>query len=318
VKKKDIIIVGAGLVGSLLALTLARRGHKVRVFERRPDMRKAKISAGRSINLALSERGLRALERVGVDAAVREVALPMKGRVMHDASGELSFQPYGKEGQVINSVSRGALNKLLMDRACAHDDVEFTFHARCTGIDFEQPALEVEDLESGAQTTHRADLVFGADGAFSAVRLAMQMRPRVSYRQDYLAHGYKELTIPPTKEPGEARFALDPGALHIWPRGGDMLIALPNLDGSFTCTLFLPHAGSPSFGELTSPAAVTRFFEERFPDAVPLMPGLVQDFFDNPTGDLLTIRCSPWSVGGRVCASLATRPTPSCPSTARA
>lgn len=300
-KQKDIIVVGAGLVGSLLALLLARRGHRVRVFERRPDMRKVAIPAGRSINLALSDRGWRALEAVDVADEVRAHALPMKGRMMHGESGELSFLPYGKSGQAIYSVSRGALNMLLMDRAEAHDDVRLAFEQRCVEVDFERPAVVLEDVQTGARIREGADLVLGTDGAFSAVRLAMQMRPRFDYEQHYERHGYKELSIPPTGKTGAERFALDPGALHIWPRGGFMLIALPNTDGSFTVTLFLPYEGERSFASLQTPADVERFFGEVFPDAKALLPTLGEDFFKNPTGDLVTVRCAPWHVADKVC-----------------
>lgn len=300
-KKQDIVVVGAGLVGSLLALLLARRGHRVRVFERRPDMRKVKISAGKSINLALSDRGFRALEAVDAAEEVRSYTLPMAGRMMHDEKGQLSFLPYGKSGQAIHSVSRAALNITLMNRAEAHEDVRLAFEKRCVEVDFEGPGIVVEDARTGEREHVRADVVFGTDGAFSAVRLAMQMRPRFDYQQQYEAHGYKELVIPPTGKSGDERFALDKGALHIWPRGGYMLIALPNPDGNFTTTLFLPYEGERSFASLKTPADVERFFAEVFPDAKALMPTLTDDFFTNPTGDLVTVRCGPWHVGGKVC-----------------
>lgn len=299
-KKKSVIVVGAGLVGSLLAVMLARRGHKVRVFERRPDMRKVAMPAGRSINLALSDRGWRGLDVVEASEQVRALALPMTGRMIHDDSGKLSFQPYGKAGQAIYSVSRGGLNMLLMDRAESHDDVELLFEKRCVEVDFDAPAAVFEDVNTGERRREEADVIFGTDGAFSAVRLAMQMRPRFDYSQSYLAHGYKELTIPAV-ENSENPFALDNGALHIWPRGGYMLIALPNVGGSFTVTLFLPYEGTPSFAELQTRGDVERFFAEVFPDAKALMPTLAQDFFENPTGDLVTMRCSPWTVNGKVC-----------------
>ncbi len=300
-KRNSVVVVGAGLVGSLLALMLARRGHKVRVFERRPDMRKVAIPAGRSINLALSDRGWRALSVVGVADEVRRFALPMKGRMMHDESGALSFLPYGKSGQAIYSVSRGDLNMLLMDRAEAHDDVEIRFEQRCLQVDPERGAVVLEDVQTGEQRREQADVILGGDGAFSAVRLALQQRPRFDYSQSYLAHGYKELSIPPSGKSGDERFSLDSGALHIWPRGGYMLIALPNTDGSFTVTLFLPYEGERSFARLQTPAAVEALFAEVFPDAKALMPTLGADFFTNPVGDLVTVRCEPWHASGRVC-----------------
>lgn len=300
-KETDIVVVGAGLVGSLLARVLAERGHRVRVLERRPDLRKVQISAGRSINLALSDRGWRALEQVGIDGKVREAALPMRGRKMHGKDGELSFLPYGRDDQAIFSVSRGGLNGILLDHAEAHPNVTLAFEERVVDLDPDGPSLTVRNERTGEVQSLEAEVVFGADGAYSAVRLALMMRPRFDYAQSYLAHGYKELTIPPAEGEGDTRFCLDKDALHIWPRGGYMLIALPNTDGSFTCTLFLPYEGSPSFSELLTPADVERFFEEEFLDAKEKMPTLAEDFFRNPTGDLATIRCAPWHVDGKVC-----------------
>lgn len=299
-QKKDIVVVGSGLVGALLARVLADRGHRVRLFERRPDLRRVEISAGRSINLALSDRGWRALDAVGVGDAVREVAIPMKGRRLHAPDGALSFQPYGKEGQAIYSVSRGGLNAILMDHAEASENVEISFDQRCVSVDVEAPAIEVEDA-TGERRRVEADLVFGADGAFSAVRLALMLRPRFNYSQTYEAHGYKELSIPPASGEGDARFRIEKNALHIWPRGGFMLIALPNLDGSFTVTLFLPYEGERSFAALKTPDDVVSFFRAEFPDALEHMPTLTEDFFANPTGDLATIRCAPWYAGDKVC-----------------
>lgn len=300
-QKKDIVVVGSGLVGALLTRVLADRGHKVRLLERRPDLRKVEISAGRSINLALSDRGWRALDAVDIGDAVREVAIPMRGRRMHAKGGALSFQPYGEEGQAIYSVSRGGLNGVLMDHAEAHENVEILFQQRAVDVDVDAPAVLVEDAQTGERRRVEADLVFGADGAFSAVRLALMMRPRFNYSQTYEAHGYKELTIPPAAGEGDQRFRIEKNALHIWPRGGFMLIALPNLDGSFTVTLFLPYEGARSFAQLQTPDDVLAFFRDEFPDALEHMPTLTQDFFANPTGDLATIRCAPWYAGDKVC-----------------
>lgn len=287
-KTKNIGITGAGLVGSLLAIYLARRGYRVAVFERRGDMRKHSLYSGRSINLALSNRGLRALAEVGMAGQLNVNAIPMKGRLMHDLKGELTFQPYGKEGQYINSVSRAGLNMVLMDEA-ERLGVEFYFDQRCTHVDFENTELT---LQQGNSTFHkRFDWIFGSDGAFSAVRLAMQLTDRFELSQHYIEHGYKELRIPPDDRGG---FRLEPQALHIWPRDSFMLIALPNPDGTFTCTLFLPFEGVVSFDSLRSDAAVTAFFQQYFPDVLPLMPTLVEDFRDNPTGSLVTVRAYPW------------------------
>jgi kynurenine 3-monooxygenase len=305
-KTKNIIVVGAGLVGSLLALVLAKRGHRVRVFEHRDDMRRVDMPAGRSINLAISDRGWRALARVGVEDEVRAMALPMKGRRMHATDGAMTFQPYGAGDQCIWSVSRGGLNKLLMERSEEHEGTSFHFGQRVTSVDFDKPAIRVVDEATGEERTEEADHIFGADGAFSAVRLSMMFRGRFDYRQDYLSHSYKELSIPPKAEGAAqddpSRFHIAPDGLHIWPRGGYMLIALPNPDGSFTVTLFLAHKGAyPSFETIDTPAKVETFFNESFPDVVPFLPNLTQEFLGNPTGDLATFRCAPWNVDGKVC-----------------
>ncbi len=293
--KKDITIVGAGLVGSLLAILLAKNGHTVRVYERRPDMRQANIGAGKSINLALSDRGLKALDLIGLKAKVLELAIPMKGRMIHPVSGDLAFQPYGKEGQAINSVSRGGLNKLLMDEAEKNHGVQIYFDHRC--LDVSPASGELLFDHEGNTIRVRSDLIFGADGAFSAVRGSMQITDRFDYSQVYLEHAYKELVIPP----GTAdKWQIEKNALHIWPRKSFMLIALPNLDGSFTCTLFLPFEGPVSFEKLPDESSLIRFFEAEFPDALPLMPTLTEDFFTNPTSSLVTIRAWPWSLEGKV------------------
>jgi kynurenine 3-monooxygenase len=287
-------VVGAGLVGSLLAIYLAKRGEKVQVFERRPDMRKANISAGRSINLALSDRGLKALRGVGIEQEIRDISIPMHGRMVHGTDGSTNFQPYGKEGQYILSVSRGELNRKLMSLAESHSEVSFHFDHRCTGVDLDSATCNFIDEGTGKETTVAADRIFGTDGAFSAVRGRMQVNDRFNYSQQYLEHGYKELTIPPTADGG---FRMDCNSLHIWPRGNYMLIALPNLDGSFTCTLFFPFEGPTSFASLQTPQQVETFFNEVFPDAVPHMPTLAEDYFANPTASLVIIRCSPWNYG---------------------
>ncbi len=287
---KNITIVGAGLVGSLLAIYLAKKGHRVDVYERRPDMRIASISAGRSINLAMSDRGWRGLERAGIIDTIRPIAIPMRGRMMHDHKGNLTFQPYGEAHEAINSVSRRTLNTTLMDCAEAYDNVHFHFSHRATGIDLDQPWVEFENA-NGQIVRVESDVVIGSDGAFSAIRDRMQHLDRFNFSQDYLEHGYKELCILPGPN-GE--FLLEKNALHIWARRSFMLIALPNTDATFTCTLFYPFKGEESFEHLQTEEQVMEFFNREFPDAVPLMPTLLDDFFGNPTGSLATMRAFPW------------------------
>lgn len=287
-KSKNIAIAGAGLVGSLLSIYLAKRGHSVTVFERRGDMRQSGYEGGRSINLALSNRGIRALDEVDVADEIKKVTIPMHGRIMHNRQGELSFQPYGNEGQFINSVSRSALNIVLMNKAESLG-VEFKFDQRITKVDLDKTTITVDHQKSSTETKY--DYIIGADGAFSAVRGAFQITDRFDYSQDYIDHGYKELHIPAGKA---GAFKLEKNALHIWPRESFMMIALPNPDGSFTCTLFFPFEGTPSFSHLKTDAEVSMFFESTFPDAVSLMPTLLEDYNTNPTSSLVTVRCYPW------------------------
>jgi kynurenine 3-monooxygenase len=286
--RKHIAIVGAGLVGSLLSIYLSRRGFKVSVFERRTDMRKGKSEAGRSINLALSTRGLRALEEVGVAESIKKVAIPMHGRMMHDLQGNLSFLPYGKQGQFINSVSRSGLNMVLMDEA-EKNGVNLFFNHRCTEVDFEKTSLTLQAIGAASSQTFDFDVIIGADGAFSAVRSAMDVTDRFNYSQHYIEHGYKELHIP-----AEYGKSLEKNALHIWPRASFMMIALPNPDGSFTCTLFLPFEGDQSFAALETKKEIVNFFNQTFPDAVKLMPQFLDEFKKNPASSLVTIKCFPW------------------------
>lgn len=283
-----ISIVGAGLVGSLLSIYLARRGYKVTVYERRFDMRKNFLGGGRSINLALSNRGIRALEEVGLAAEMKKHSVPMKGRLMHDVKGKLTFQPYGKDGQYINSISRSGLNMFLMD-AAEKEGVTFFFEHRCLEVNLDKTELTFEHQHDIRH--HQCDLIIGADGAYSAIRAALQITDRFEYSQHYIEHGYKELRIPPG-EKGE--FQLEKEALHIWPRESYMLIALPNPDATFTVTLFFPFEGPTSFQQLRTDDDVMNFFRTTFPDATDLMPSLLEDFRDNPTSSLVTIRCTPW------------------------
>ncbi len=279
-EKPEVAIIGAGLVGSLLSIFLARRGHSVTVHERRPDMRRESIAAGRSINLAISTRGLHALDLVGLEGEVLKRAIPMRGRMVHSVAGELTFQPYGRdESQYINSISRSDLNKILMTAAenTGHVDIEFNH--------------SVDDFSA-----FDVPVVFGADGSGSAVRRALMANPQFTSTEEHLDHGYKELAIPPG--PGGVH-RLERNALHIWPRGTYMLIALPNFDGSFTCTLFLPFRGPVSFEALKTGADVAAFFREHFADAVPLIEDLEETFFANPTGHMVTIKCAPWNDGAR-------------------
>ncbi|WP_229403499.1 FAD-dependent oxidoreductase [Micromonospora okii] len=293
--RDEIAVVGAGLAGCLLACFLARRGHRVALYERRPDPRTGRAERGRSINLALSERGLDALRRVGLAEQVLADALPMRGRMIHPVAGEPSFQSYSAAGDLaINSISRGALNNALLTAATALPGVRVAFDHRLVGLD---PATGEMTFETPqGKVTAAAPVVLGTDGAGSAVRGQLLGYGVLDERLDFLDYGYKELTIPPAG--GE--FALDPTALHIWPRGTSMMIALPNPDRSFTCTLFWPTHGTASFASLTSPAAIERHFATHYPDLVPLAPNLVDDYQHNPVGVLGTVRCAPWQVGGRV------------------
>ncbi|MFM8849651.1 MAG: FAD-dependent oxidoreductase [Cytophagales bacterium] len=287
---KHIALIGAGLVGSLLAIYLRKRKLEVSVFERRPDMRKKGYEGGRSINLALSNRGIRALEEVGLASVLKQSAIPMHGRMIHDQKGNLNFQPYGKEGQYINSVSRGGLNQVLITEA-EKLGVEFHFEKKIHNIDFDKTSISFQTSNLEPRTTN-FDLIIGSDGAFSAARLSMQMTDRFDYQQNYIDHGYKELHIPASKT-GE--FQMEKHALHIWPRESYMLIALPNPDCSFTLTLFFPFEGDTSFAQLNTETAVTHFFKTVFPDAYELMPTLLKDFFHNPTSSLVTVKCFPWA-----------------------
>lgn len=285
-------IVGAGLAGPLMAAYLGQAGYEVDLFERRDDPRRAGYSGGRSINLALSTRGLHALHEVGLADEMLRLAVPMRGRMIHDRAGNQRFQPYDKDPtRCINSVSRGGLNIALLNAAERCPAVRVHFQQRCTEVQVEAPAAEFIHAQTGAVTHATPQTLLGADGAYSAVRQAMQRRERFDYRQDYIAHGYKELAIQPG--PGGA-FRLEKNALHIWPRRSFMMIALPNVDGSFTCTLFWPFEGASSFAALRSDDDVRRFFEAEFADFVPLVPDLVEQYRANPVGSMVTVRCGPW------------------------
>lgn len=295
---KSVTLVGAGLVGSLLSIYLSKKGYKVNVYERRPDMRKTTAYAGKSINLALSDRGWRGLEGVGIADEIKKIAIPMYGRFIHHKDGTNAYQPYGKENQAIYSVSRADINMKLMDLAEKQSDIKFHFNKRCTNINRQSLELSFEDNDSKIIETVHSDLIFGADGAFSASRLNMQLNSdRFEYKQHYIDCGYKELIIPPGKN-GE--FLLEKNALHIWPRGSFMMIALPNPDGNFTCTLFLPFEGEKSFENLKTRESVKQFFDEEFSSAVPLMPTLLDDFFANPTSSLVTVKCFPWTFDNKI------------------
>jgi kynurenine 3-monooxygenase len=289
--KKQITIIGAGLVGSLLSIYLSKRGYKVKIYERRSDMRKAKVIAGRSINLALSDRGIKALEEIGIMDEVKKIAIPMHSRFMHNVDGSYAQQAYGNEGQFINSVSRGELNKMLMTLA-EENGVEIFFNEKCESIDWQKNEIKFLNGANFEPSTFNFELLFGSDGAFSAGRLQHQLQAdRFEYSQHYIEAGYKELTIPAGEN---GTYQIEKNVLHIWPRGHYMLIALPNIDGSFTCTLFFPFEGEPSFASLTTKEKVQEFFKGKFADIVPLIPTLEEDFFNNPTASLVTVKCFPW------------------------
>jgi len=296
-ERDNITLIGSGLTGPLLAISLAQRGLPVQLYERRPDMRHVRISAGRSINLALSTRGIHALREAGVWNEIANILIPMRGRMMHSVTGELTFMPYGKdETEFINSVSRAELNISLMN-AAEKAGVSIRFNERCAGVDLRSSTVHLRNEDTGTESTIDSKVVIGTDGATSAVRAEMLKLPRFNFSQQYLDYGYKELTIPPATD---GSHVFETHALHIWPRGTFMLIALPNIDGTFGCILFLPFEGDDiSFESLDTEAKVLSFFEKQFPDALRLMPNLIENYFENPTGAMVTVKCSPWHVDGK-------------------
>ncbi|MGI9089262.1 MAG: FAD-dependent oxidoreductase [Chthoniobacterales bacterium] len=291
-------LIGSGLAGGLAAAYLGRRGYAVELYERRADPREGNFVGGRSINLALSTRGIHALEQLGLAKEVLQHAIPMRGRMIHDKSGDLHFSPYDRDpNKCINSIGRGALNTVVLEAALRYPNVHVHFNHRCTEVDLDVPSAHLLNTKTNESIEARGDAIIGVDGAFSAVRCSMQKLERFEFSQSYLPHGYKELTIPPA---ADGAWPMEKHALHIWPRRSFMMIALPNPDGSFTCTLFWEFSGPRSFETIKTDDEVQRFFDEEFPDAVPLMPSLREDFRSNPTGSLVTIRCAPWHYHDKV------------------
>jgi kynurenine 3-monooxygenase len=299
-KKRKIAVVGAGLCGTLLAVHLARKGHEIHLFERRGDLRKEEVDGGRSINLALSDRGLQALSLVGMDQIIKEEVIPMQGRMLHDRKGESRFSPYsGRSGDYINSVSRGGLNAALLDLADQEATLTTYYNHACLNYEWANNELTFKTA-GGIKKSDTFDHVFGTDGAGSAIRQTFMRngnRIRFDYQQKYLTHGYKELEFPASDNGG---FRVESNALHIWPRDEFMMIALPNLDHSFTVTLFQDFKGENGFDKLQEDHHIQTFFKEAFPDAIPHMPELIKDFHSNPTSSLGTIKCFPWSYEDKV------------------
>jgi kynurenine 3-monooxygenase len=290
-------VVGAGLVGSLWARMLGNRGHEVVVYERRPDPRKGPLHGGRSINLALSDRGWKALELAGVADQVRDIALPIRGRRMHAVDGTRTFQPYGLDGQCIYSVSRARLNRILVEAAEAMPNVHFAFDHRCQGYTKDDGHVTLHLENNGRDVDVPTDRIFGTDGAFSAIRGRMMRNDRFDFEQSYLPHGYKEVPMMPG---ADGTFQMEEDGLHIWPRGTFMLMALPNPDKTFTCTLFAPYEGPDGLNQLTTDEAVHAFFTKHFPDVMPLLPNLLEDWKTHPVSSLVMTRCFPWNDGERV------------------
>ena len=291
---QKIAIVGSGLVGSLLAIYLRKAGHTVHIYDRSPDIRQIEFS-GRSINLAMSNRGWKALDGVGVGDAVRQIAIPMDKRAIHLVD-KLNFQAYGQEGEAIYSISRGLLNRKMIDLAEAAG-AEFFFEQKIWDVTLADATLHIGETERGAWEEKKYDMVFGADGAFSRIRHRMQRQSMFDYSQEFLKIGYKELNIPANPD---GTHKLDPNSFHIWPRGEYMLIALPNLDGSFTCTLFMPFEGENSLEQLKDIKLVEEFFAKNFPDSIDVIPKLAEDFFKNPTSTLVTMKCFPWTYEDKI------------------
>ena len=293
--KKNIAIVGSGLVGSLLSIYLKKLGHNITVFDRRPDIRTIEFS-GRSINLAMSDRGWKALREVGIEEMVKEIAIPLDKRALHVKGKPMYFQQYGKEGQAIWSISRGVLNRKMIDLA-EKEGVIFRFNEKVWDVSLHEAKLFTGDSEKGEWEEYNFDMIFGCDGAFSRIRHKMQRRSRFDYSQDFIDVGYKELTIPPNKD---GSHKLDKNSFHIWPRGRFMFIAMPNLDGSFTCTLFLPFKGDISFKSIKTKEDARDFFNTHFPSVSSEIENLAKDFFRNPTSALVTMKCYPWTYWDKV------------------
>lgn len=291
----DLKIIGGGLVGSLLSIYLRKRGINVEVFEKRPNILKNGEEKGRSINMALSDRGWMALKKIELDETVRKNAIPMYGRLIHHKDGTNTFQPYGKNNQAIYSISRNLLTKILIEESVSLG-TPFHFNQKCIDIDLFQKHLIFEEYETKDISKFTYDILIGADGANSEVRNTIVKAGRYDYHQWYLKHGYKELSIPAQN----GSHLLEKNALHIWPRGEFMLIALPNIDGSFTCTLFLPFDGEISFSKIKSSTDLLVFFKTYFPDAHALMPSLEEDYFHNPLSSLINVSCWPWSYNNSV------------------
>lgn len=292
---KNIAIVGSGLVGSLLAIYLRKAGHSVTIFDRRPDIRTVEFS-GRSINLAMSDRGWKALREVGIEDRIKEIAIPLYQRALHVLDKPMYFQPYGKQNEAIWSLSRGILNRTMIDLA-EEAGTEFRFDERVWDLDLPEAILFTGDSEKGEWKSYKFDHIFGCDGAFSRVRHRMQRRSRFNYSQHFLDVGYKELTISPNPD---GSHKMDKNAFHIWPRDTFMFIAMPNLDGSFTCTLFLPFEGDISFDRLKTKEDVASFFTTYFPNVSKDIDSLTQDFFENPTSAMVTMKCYPWTYWDKV------------------
>lgn len=293
-KSLKIAVVGSGLVGSLLSIYLRKQGHTVHVYDRSPDIRTITFS-GRSINLAMSHRGWKALDGVGIGDEVRKIAIPMDKRAIH-LKDKLNLQHYGKDGESIYSISRGTLNRRMIDLA-ESAGATFYFNQKIWDVTLADATLHIGEEERGEWESVKYDMVFGADGAFSRIRHRMQRQSMFNYSQDFLQTGYKELNIPANTD---GTHILDKNSFHIWPRGDYMLIALPNLDGSFTCTLFMPFEGENSFASLTDRKAVESFFEKNLPDTIDVIPKLTEDFFKNPTSTLVTMKCYPWTYEDKI------------------
>lgn len=294
-QSKNIAIIGSGLVGSLLAIYLKKYGHEITVFDRRPDIRKVDFS-GRSINLAMSNRGWNALKEVGLEDKIKEIAIPLDKRAMHVIGQPEYYQKYGKEGEAIWSISRGVLNRKMIDLAEA-EGVQFKFDEKVWDVDLPEAKLYTGETEKGEWQEYQYDLIFGCDGAFSRVRHKMQRRSRFDYSQDFIDVGYKELTIAPN---ADGTHKLDKHSFHIWPRGKFMLIAMPNLDGSFTCTLFMPFEGEVSFENIKTKDDARVFFKTYFPNVMQDLDNLMEDFFKNPTSAMVTMKCFPWTYWDKV------------------